>query len=1027
MRSTIMIGGVSVVKTAFRARGRRPGSLAVAGAGCLLVAVLLLWGPFVVELADAATAAPGLAASDPLVVGPPIDFSGTPVYGPTWGPLEQKCAVAFNGTDYLVVWQSRCDEFWLFANYIYGARVDQSGAVLDEGMIRISSSDPSDVGPPAVASDGTNFMVVWRDDRDGPSHIYGARVDASGNVLDPGGMMISSGPDYEWSPSVAFDGTNYLVVWSDGADKDIHGARVDPSGTVLDPGGFVIAAADGWQEEADVAFGETNYLVVWEDGRNGPRDIYGARVDPSGTVLDPAGIQLTEDAFQQYAPAVAFGGTGFTVVWEHNPGGNNDIYGARVTQEGAVLDPGGYVITDAADWQTVPDIAFDGTNFGVVWEDRGSSAHVYGARVTTSAVVMDPAGLPILPSPDGQFGPAVAFDGVNYMVCCQYDAVGSHDIGDARLAPSGAVLDPEWTIISTEKNHQSEPAAAFDGVNYLVVWEDGRATWDIYGTRVDPTGAVLDPDRIFIASGEWSLSNPKVAFDGTNYLVIWEDAAGISGARVTPSGIVLDPGGIVITAAEEDQRFPAVAFDGANYMVVWQDGYLTYDIYGARVTPSGTVLDPGGMVISDAAGTQQFPALAFDGTNYLVVWEDGARISGARVTPSGEVLDPAGKLIAGGDGSQGGPAIAFDGTNYMVVWQHEDGTLSDIHGARVDQSGTVLDAMPIVVSSADGDQHDVDLVFNGTDYVAVWADFRNGLPDIYVARINPSGTVLDPTGVVMPAPASWQYNPAIASGNSDEMLVAYSSDDPEHVCGLYGLYRTMGNILNPPFILEATVELDPRTLNLKSSGKYVTAYIELPEGYDVAEIDVGTVVLNGVLHAEMSPTSVGDNDADGIPDRMVKFSRSGLIDLINGGDASFALIGSHAALPAEGPGDEFEVTVGGELADGTSFAGSDLIRVIGAEGPGEDSALRLDVVPNVIRDVSTISYEVATDGPVTMQVFDVAGRLVRTLASGTKPAGGYEVVWDRTSRDGSRVGAGVYFIRLEHQGLLRVRKVLVVQ
>jgi hypothetical protein len=39
------------------------------------------------------------------------------------------------------------------------------------------------------------------------------------------------------------------------------------------------------------------------------------------------------------------------------------------------------------------------------------------------------------------------------------------------------------------------------------------------------------------------------------------------------------------------------------------------------------------------------------------------------------------------------------------------------------------------------------------------------------------------------------------------------------------------------------IDIDPDTLNLKSKIKWVTAYIELPGGYDVADIDVGTVKL----------------------------------------------------------------------------------------------------------------------------------------------------------------------------------------
>ena len=72
--------------------------------------------------------------------------------------------------------------------------------------------------------------------------------------------------------------------------------------------------------------------------------------------------------------------------------------------------------------------------------------------------------------------------------------------------------------------------------------------------------------------------------------------------------------------------------------------------------------------------------------------------------------------------------------------------------------------------------------------------------------------------------------------------------------------------------VEATVDFDPDTLNLTSyKGRWVTCYIELPEGYDAGDILCDTVKLNGTVLCEKS--DAGDYDKDGIPDIMVKFDR----------------------------------------------------------------------------------------------------------------------------------------------------------
>ena len=90
-------------------------------------------------------------------------------------------------------------------------------------------------------------------------------------------------------------------------------------------------------------------------------------------------------------------------------------------------------------------------------------------------------------------------------------------------------------------------------------------------------------------------------------------------------------------------------------------------------------------------------------------------------------------------------------------------------------------------------------------------------------------------------------------------------------------------VLRAPFAafgIGATVDIYPETLNLKSSGTWVTAYIELPEDYNVSDINVTTVFLDGTIPADSKLWKIGDYDEDGISDMMVKFDRQTVIDYI---------------------------------------------------------------------------------------------------------------------------------------------------
>jgi len=360
----------------------------------------------------------------------------------------------------------------------------------------------------------------------------------------------------------------------------------------------------------------------------------------------------------------------------------------------------------AATDQTFPALSFDGVNYMAVWQDgrTGTYPDIYGARITSSGILLDTLGIPISTEPYQQGTPAIAFDGANYMVVWQDMRNGStHKIYGARVSTSGVVLDPAGILLSAASVNQVAPAIAFDGDNYMVVWQDLRnGPADIYCTRVNKNGTVLDPDGIAVSTAPNPQAYPAVAFDGTNYLVVWHDERNSShydlyGSRVSKSGVVLDPTGIGISALAKRQGFPAVAFDGTNYMVVWQDdrsGF--YDIYGCRVSTSGAVLDPGGKAISTALSDQSYPAIAFDGMNYFVVWQDYRNgyyydIYGSRVSKSAGVLDSTGIAISTAATSQMAPAIAFGGINYFTVWQDGRTGSYDVFGARVSSSGVVLD------------------------------------------------------------------------------------------------------------------------------------------------------------------------------------------------------------------------------------------------------------------------------------------------------------------------------------------------
>ncbi|MBI1796734.1 MAG: T9SS type A sorting domain-containing protein [Candidatus Eisenbacteria bacterium] len=99
---------------------------------------------------------------------------------------------------------------------------------------------------------------------------------------------------------------------------------------------------------------------------------------------------------------------------------------------------------------------------------------------------------------------------------------------------------------------------------------------------------------------------------------------------------------------------------------------------------------------------------------------------------------------------------------------------------------------------------------------------------------------------------------------------------------------------------------------------------------------------------------------------------------------------------------------------------------VGDRGPA--LAFRLDPnEPNPFTRSSVLRFALPVGGRVSLAIYDIAGRRVRTLVDGTLDAGWHQRVWDGTGDDGVRAGAGVYFSRLEGPQGVRSRKMIMLR
>jgi len=796
------------------------------------------------------------AASAPPVIGNEFGIGSVTVAAQY---QQERPAIAAGGPGYLVVWHDRRSQ----TDYdIYGMFLDTNGNPVGSESFLISTtlsgsrpvSAPSDQIYPAVAFNGTYFLVVWMDKRavNNLAHIYCARVTTSGQVLDPDGILVSGTTVEQSLPAVASNGTDFEVVWEENAagGPDIYGARVTSAGLVTNRTGLSTRTDN--ERSPGIAWAGNRYIVVWEDYRSVEatgEEIYGCLVEATGQkvsysealISSAPGQPTTGAPGSQIMPRIARGSTGTClVVWQDSRNADKDIYGARVTPGTSavtVLDPGGIAINTATLDQEAPSVGWDGTYFLVGWRDKGFSRRIRGSRVTTGGAVLDTTPLNISSGMAGtavQLGPSIAGSSGSSIVVWNTSGTTELDIRGARVTSSGSV--GQDTLYSLAVQDQPTYAAAFDGENFVVVWSDRRSgIYTIYAARISKSGQVLDPGGVMIAAPTRDQTQPAIAWNGSSYLVVWTDGTGtssdIKGFRIYPTLQPVDAAPFDICAAEQDQYAPSVAWNGSYFLVVWVDAryavspdYFT-DIFGARVSSSGIVY-PMSSAICQATNNQYAPSVTAGGSTWLVAWEDwrsgSPEIYGGRVSNAGSVLDGSGVQISTATANKYTPRVSWDGTNYLAVWaDNRNGWTTDIFGVRLSPTLARLDANDISICTESGEQSAPSAVWTGENYFIAWQDYRNSSAsdaDIYYARMGSNGALLDGSSILVSAGVPGEMKPVVVSKGANSGCIFYNKF-------VYSLHRLAARVLSVPPLVPTIVAAKglPDGSILSITGKWVTA------------------------------------------------------------------------------------------------------------------------------------------------------------------------------------------------------------
>ena len=162
-------------------------------------------------------------------------------------------------------------------------------------------------------------------------------------------------------------------------------------------------------------------------------------------------------------------------------------------------------------------------------------------------------------------------------------------------------------------------------------------------------------------------------------------------------------------------------------------------------------------------------------------------------------------------------------------------------------------------------------------------------------------------------------------------------------------------------------------------------------------------------------------------------------------DSSITLNGSRRAFKDIAPGASmkssgyYRLTVSDTYAPGTaipfridisssdSIFWSDTFSILETNVPHEQNnmpqafALHQNY-PNPFNPTTTISYTLSQAGHVTVAIYNLAGRHIRTLIDQEHNAGVYSTIWDAADENGNQVSSGVYLYRIEYKNLVKGRE-----
>ncbi len=613
--------------------------------------------------------------------------------------------LAWVGTQYVVVWSDNRSG----ADHVRLAQLSEPGARLTD--IQVDSASGTTANGPSVTAGqwgaappySSGYGVAWQQ---GDGQIYFARVTTTPGRVGTD-LLVSAGTHGNGGPVVAWTGGEYGIAFStNGANPPMYSPRIDftrvgPAGTVIaGPTRLGTGTSTGGPS---LSWTGAEYLLSWNRDLcvTGSCRAYMARMSAAGELI--GGSYTLNSSGASARTSVVWSGSDVAVTWYANGTGNNEIYTDRLL---CCDDADGDLYKECEnDWNDATATVFPGASETCNDVDDDCDSAVDEVCDTSCE---DPRGAPALRVSVANArsrGPSLlAWSGSGYAV-----AWCDESCNFQRLDAAGQPVGTTATVSGAEEVRSLTWTGNCWGLAYRTASGGGLIRFDANGNALSQLSAV----------------NSEYVWTGSEYGGAYRFYVGPSYEwrlnRLDASGTQL---GTPMTIAAES-RF---AWNGAGYGIVYSGSDLTF----RTIDPFG--LNPSSTTVVSAGTYGTDPDIVWTGAEYGVTWS-----TQPPANPNGDIrfrrLDAGGNPIGSElainnwTGHSWFPHIVWTGGEYGIAWQDDTGGGNVVFLARVSAAGALLGVKAISGQGYE-DSNGPTLVWTGHEYAVAYMHLKYSAPGV---------------------------------------------------------------------------------------------------------------------------------------------------------------------------------------------------------------------------------------------------------------------------------------------------------